>query len=221
MQIFVTDSTNQGDLPMRLYILRHGETDWNKELRLQGQTDIPLNEKGRQLARVTGEALKEIPFDLVITSPLSRAVETARLVLGDRQIPVIEDERIMEIGFGVMEGGQVRNVDGEITDASFYNFFYDPGQYEPQKGGESICDLCVRTKAFLEELKTKTEWLDKTILVSTHGAAVRSMQLNIRHGDLKEFWGGGVPGNCAVSIADLADDQWIIKEQDKIYYENI
>lgn len=221
MQIFVTDSTNQGDLPMRLYILRHGETDWNKELRLQGQTDIPLNEKGRQLARVTGEALKEIPFDLVITSPLSRAVETARLVLGDRQIPVIEDERIMEIGFGVMEGGQVRNADGEITDASFYNFFYDPGQYEPQEGGESICDLCARTKAFLEELKTKTEWLDKTILVSTHGAAVRSMQLNIRYGDFKEFWGGGVPKNCAVSIADLADDQWIIKEQDKIYYENI
>lgn len=221
MQTSASDSTDQGDLPMRLYILRHGETDWNKALRLQGQTDISLNEKGRQLARVTGEALKEIPFDLVITSPLSRAVETARLVLGARELPMITEERIKEIGFGVMEGGQVRNAAGEITDDSFYNFFYDPGNYEPQEGGESIHDLVERTGAFLEELKTKTEWKDKTILVSTHGAAMRALQANIKHRALKEFWGGGVPKNCAVSIADLADDQWIIKEQDKIYYENI
>ena len=58
---------------MRLYILRHGETDWNKELRLQGQTDIQLNEKGRRLARLTAQGVKDIPFDLAITSPLSRA----------------------------------------------------------------------------------------------------------------------------------------------------
>lgn len=215
------DSTDQGELRMRLYILRHGETDWNKELRLQGQTDISLNEKGRQLARVTGDALREITFDLVISSPLSRAVETAKLVLGGRDIPILLDKRIQEIGFGVMEGGQVRNAAGEITDDSFYNFFYDPGKYEPQEGGESIHDLRARTGAFLEELKTQTEWRDKTILVSTHGAAVRSLQSNINSRELKDFWAGGVPQNCAVSIVDLEDNQWIIKEQDKIYYENI
>ena len=206
---------------MRLYILRHGETDWNRELRLQGQTDIQLNEKGRRLARLTAEGMKDIPFDLVITSPLSRARETAALALGGREIPVICDERIMEIGFGVMEGGQVRNAEGVVTDASFYNFFYDPANYVPQEGGESIKALCARTGAFLDELKTRTGWMDKTILISTHGAAVRSILANIKHSDLKDFWGGGVPRNCAVSIVDLVDNEWIIKEQDVIYYENI
>lgn len=206
---------------MRLYILRHGETDWNKELRLQGQTDIQLNEKGRRLARLTAQGVKDIPFDLAITSPLSRARETAVLVLGGREIPVICDERIMEIGFGVMEGGQVRNAEGVIIDPSFYNFFYDPSNYEPQEGGESIKALCARTGEFLDELKRKTEWMNKTILISTHGAAMRSMLSNMMNSGLKDFWGNGVPRNCAVSIADLVDNKWIIKEQDVIYYENI
>ena len=57
---------------MKLYIIRHGETDWNKEKRLQGQSDIPLNDYGRELARITGKALKDVHFDYVFSSPLSR-----------------------------------------------------------------------------------------------------------------------------------------------------
>ncbi len=64
---------------MRLYIMRHGETSWNALKKIQGIADIPLNEKGRALAKVTGEALKEIKFDLVITSPLCRAKETCQV----------------------------------------------------------------------------------------------------------------------------------------------
>lgn len=66
---------------MKLYIIRHGQTEWNKSGRLQGQTDIALNEKGRELAAKVGHALKEIPFERVISSPLSRSIETAELVL--------------------------------------------------------------------------------------------------------------------------------------------
>ena len=89
---------------MRLYIMRHGETDWNKEKRLQGQSDIELNEFGRNLAYKTKEGLKDVQVDLVITSPLKRARETALIVKGDREIPVIEDARIEEMCFGEYEG---------------------------------------------------------------------------------------------------------------------
>ena len=70
------------------------------------------------------------------------------------------------------------------------------------------------------------EWYDKTILISTHGAASRAMLLNIRHGEQKDFWDTGVPKNCAVTIADLELQKdntlkWVIKEQDITYYENI
>ena len=61
---------------MKLYIIRHGETPWNAEGRLQGQTDIPLNENGIRLAKITGEALKDVPFDFAISSPLKRARQT-------------------------------------------------------------------------------------------------------------------------------------------------
>ena len=65
---------------MKIYLIRHGETDWNKLRRLQGQADIPLNEFGRQLARETDPALRDVPFDRIYTSPLKRARETAELV---------------------------------------------------------------------------------------------------------------------------------------------
>ena len=85
---------------MRLYIIRHGETLWNTEGRLQGKADIDLNENGVRLAKVTAKGMKDIPFDLAITSPLIRARRTAELVLGDRQVPIIEDARIQEITLG-------------------------------------------------------------------------------------------------------------------------
>ena len=93
-----------GGIKMKLYLIRHGETDWNKTRRLQGQVDIPLNDFGRKLARETAPALQTVPFEVVYTSPLLRAKETAELVIGDRKIPMIEDTRIMEMGFGEYEG---------------------------------------------------------------------------------------------------------------------
>ena len=73
---------------MKLYIMRHGETAWNVEGRLQGQTDTELNENGVRLAKVTAEGLKNIPFDLGISSPLRRAKHTAELVLAGRNVPL-------------------------------------------------------------------------------------------------------------------------------------
>ena len=89
---------------MKLYIIRHGQTDWNRARRLQGRTDIPLNEWGRRVAELTREGLKDVAFDMAFTSPLIRAKETAEIILGDRNVPIIEDERIIEVNFGAYEG---------------------------------------------------------------------------------------------------------------------
>ena len=85
---------------MKLYIIRHGETEWNVQKRLQGVSDTNLNEKGIEMAKQTAEALKEIPFACCFTSPLKRAKDTAMYILRDRQVPVYEDARIREISFG-------------------------------------------------------------------------------------------------------------------------
>ena len=79
---------------MLLYIVRHGETDWNKAGKVQGRTDIPLNERGRYLAEATAEGMKDVRIDFCYTSPLIRAKETAQIILGEREIPLVEEKRI-------------------------------------------------------------------------------------------------------------------------------
>ena len=81
---------------MKLYLVRHGQTDWNKEKRLQGQEDIPLNDFGRHLAKETGIGLRNVRFDLCFSSDLKRALETANLILdeGSSKVPIIMDKRL-------------------------------------------------------------------------------------------------------------------------------
>lgn len=86
------------------YFLRHGETDWNVIKRLQGHTDIPLNENGRTQARSVIETLKTIGLQRIISSPLSRAYETATIVNEILQIPLQVDDRLKEKHFGLYEG---------------------------------------------------------------------------------------------------------------------
>ena len=79
---------------MEIYIVRHGETVWNKKKLLQGRTDIELSDKGRELARITGENLRDTHFDMVFSSPLKRAYETASLIVGGRDIPIVKNDLI-------------------------------------------------------------------------------------------------------------------------------
>ena len=101
---------------MLIYIVRHGLTEWNKLKKLQGAADVPLAKEGILLAEKTGEALRNVKFDICFTSPLSRAKQTAEYVLGKRDVPIIPDKRIQEIDFGVLEGDQVRDADGNYID---------------------------------------------------------------------------------------------------------
>lgn len=89
---------------MKIYLFRHGETEWNRTRRLQGQSDIALNAFGRELAVKTAEALREIAFDRAFCSPLLRAAETAQIILGDRPVSLVSDERLKEMFFGEHEG---------------------------------------------------------------------------------------------------------------------
>ena len=201
---------------MKIYIVRHGETPWNAQHRVQGMADVSLNENGIELAKITGEALRDIPFDFVISSPLTRALETARCLLGDRKIPLYTDERIREISFGVMEGvSLVEN--GEFAE-TFRQFFKDPKEYQPPEGGESLEEVGRRTGDFLTELLYKEEWEDATILVVSNGCALRAMLQRFYQDDLG-FWHGQVPPNCCVNIIEASHGEAILAAEDQVYYK--
>ena len=95
--------------PLRLILVRHGETDWNVEHRFQGQSDQPLNAKGHEQAKAVATRLQDSVIDLVISSPLQRALETANAIAAHLNLTVQCDDRLKERHFGVLEGEHYAN----------------------------------------------------------------------------------------------------------------
>lgn len=144
---------------MELYYVRHGLTDWNVEGKIQGDTDIPLNDIGRSQAREAQKLLHDINFDFVIASPLSRAYETASIINETHHKEIIVDERLRERNFGDLEGNSI--------ELSRVKTMWDPlVNYKPNNG-ESFLDVEKRINEFLDELKANVS--SKTILIVAHG----------------------------------------------------
>ena len=202
---------------MLLYIIRHGETQWNVEGRLQGQSETHLNDNGIRLAKVTAEGLRDVPFDFGITSPLERARMTAQIILGDRNVPLYEDKRIQELSFGSWEGLGCRKENYQIPSEHFEDFYKNPMQFRPAEDGETISQLCERTREFYQELIRREEYQEKTILIASHGCATRAILQNV-YTDHSDFWHGSVPLNCAVNIVEVRDGKSRLLEEDKVYY---
>ena len=147
---------------MNLYVVRHGETNWNKERRVQGITDIPLTEKGIEDAKELKELIKDLNIDVVISSPLIRARETAKIIT-DASLPVNIDDRIKERDWGMNEGALIDEVDrwdcwDIILNTRVQNI-------------EPLQDFMYRVSDFIEDIKVK--YKDKNVLVVTHSAVSR------------------------------------------------
>ncbi len=204
---------------MKLYFLRHGETSWNRKHKVQGRTDIPLNDYGRYLAKKTYEGLKDTKFDLAYTSPLIRAKETAEIVLGEREIPIIDEPLIQEMNFGVSEGICFKGDGKEPGGDEFHKFFVDTANYKVPEGGESVPELLERVGGFFDHLSKNKELENKSILISTHGAALKAILNHIRGIDsVAGFWGEGVPKNCSVTEVEVTNGTPKIISEGKIYY---
>lgn len=206
---------------MQLYVIRHGETDANKEGRFQGWTDNPLNEFGIKLAEITGRNMKGIHFDGCYCSPLIRARQTAEIILresGNEQTPVYFEDRIKEINMGTWEGKQFRNQQGDVSMEDARRFFHTPFAFPGFPEGENARDVCRRTQEFLKELIAGNR--DGNYLISLHGFAMRAM-LNYLYEDPSDFWQQHVPLNCEVNILEAADGQARFLEKNKVYYDDV
>ena len=137
-----------------IYIVRHGQTDWNLEGRYAGRIDVPLNDKGIEQANIIKEELKDIHFDLVFSSPLIRAYKTAETIYGGE---IIKDERIIERCNGDLEG----KLKTEITFEVDFNYINGSGH-----NIESITEFRERIFNFFDEILDN--YKGKNILVVTH-----------------------------------------------------
>ncbi|MCF0136317.1 MAG: histidine phosphatase family protein [Lachnospiraceae bacterium] len=178
----------------KLYIIRHGQTDWNIEHKLQGQTDIPLSNAGRDMARKAGKNSR-VNIDLCYSSPLRRALETAELYLGEDRVPIVSDERLMEMSFGIYEGMKDYFT---VQDHPVTPLFQDPVHYTRLEGGESFEELYARCESFLREELLPALEEGKSVLVSGHGCMNCALMSLIRGTPLKEHW-SNLTGNCVVT----------------------
>lgn len=203
-----------------MYIIRHGQTPWNARKCLQGRSDVDLNENGIYLAELTGKALRDVTFDMAFTSPLIRAKHTAQcIILAGREVPIIEDERLIEISFGIYEGCCYAEENRQVPQQWIENFFHAPQDYVAAPDGESLDDVEKRTRDFMEDICSRKELQDKTILVSTHGCALRGLLNSIRESNREDYWHGGVSKNCAVSIVTCnRGEKPVLVEENHIYY---
>lgn len=198
-----TDGMIRGDRKdsnrMEIYLLRHGETDWNREKRFQGQINTSLNMAGFRQAQQCHKMVERLglSFDRVYSSPLCRAMETTEtvsLLSGDR---IIKDPRLMEMDFGAIDGTPF-----DRDSAAAGLLFKDPDRYVPQGGGETFPQLLSRLQSFYEDLK-KTE--DKSVLIGSHGCAIRCMLVSFGYLKLSEIWQMHIP-NCTIIHVELRKD---------------
>lgn len=146
---------------MNLYIVRHGQTDWNIQGRIQGSTDIELNSAGINQAKQTSELLKNIDFEAIFSSPLKRTIDTAKIINEYHNIDIIKDSRIIERNFGNFEGTQ--NILKDISE------YLDYKKDLHANNVESIKDLFKRIEDFLLDISNKYKNTDSNILIVTHG----------------------------------------------------
>ncbi len=203
---------------MDIYFLRHGETKWNTLGRIQGQRNTKLSEKGIEQARLTAEGMKDIPFDVIYSSPLERAYLTARIVRGDRDIPIILDELLKEIGFGADEGRYKYRIFGNPAYTRKQRYFDDPEHYRGAKGGESFRDVNKRTKSFIDEVLTPLEGKRNSVLVASHVNAIRSFILQLNDRPLKDFKKTTFNQNCAVAKFVCENGKITMVFESRVYY---
>lgn len=173
-----------------LYIMRHGKTDWNEKHKLQGRTDISLNEDGRMMAENARKEYRDVHFDICYCSPLSRAKETAEIVLKGRDVPIVTDKRLVEMSFGIYEGTENYL---QIPNCPINVLFKNPESYiTPAKDAESLEELYTRTGEFIKEIVEPELKQGKDILIVGHGAMNASMVCQIKDIPVEKFWSAGL-----------------------------
>lgn len=185
----------------RFYLIRHGETDWNKAGRYQGRTNIDLNEAGREQARLLGERFRYLPLDALYVSPLNRAVETAEQVARTTGITPVTDEHFIEINFGEWEGHTIEELSEKYGNA-YTDFFRDPFDHPvPGEGSFQIAmDRAIEGFNILAERHK-----GQNVAIVSHGGLLRVMLVGLLEmGDA--FYRKTWMTNTSITMLDVMPD---------------
>ncbi|OEF97985.1 histidine phosphatase family protein [Desulfuribacillus alkaliarsenatis] len=194
---------------MQLILVRHGETEWNRLGKYQGHSDIALNDKGREQARMVGSWMlnwqrgQQTEVLAIYTSDLARAIETGdviRRMLGISNNNIFQDDRIRELSFGLWEGLTFTEVYENYREQ--FDCWYNDTQMVKIPGGESIADMTQRSLELLKNLATDNK-IDGTIIVVTHGGTIKAL---LNHFDNRyDLWDTTIKPGSITMISSKRD----------------
>ncbi len=184
---------------LKLYITRHGETEWNIQKRMQGWKNSNLTERGVANAKALGESLKEIEFNRVYCSPLDRTRHTTELILNGRNIEVVYEENLREIHLGEVEGLNQQEANEVYSDFSIH-FWEKPHLYRARSGEDFYQ---VRERVIKTLHKIIAENPSGNVLIVTHGVILKTIHSYFKNLPMDRLWDPPFIYDTSLTIVEI------------------
>jgi len=207
-----------GTFMLRLYLVRHGQTEWNVQKRMQGWQDSALTEKGVNNAIALRKKLEGVDYAAIYTSTSERTIETARLIIDERNLAINTNQDLREINLGEWEG-KTHDEIKDIYPEQYKYFLGNPALYEPV-GGENFEQLINRAIKALNYIISKH--IDGNILVITHSVILKAILMHVKGKTVKDLWAPPFIHDTSLSILEIENGvHSLISEGDITHLESI
>lgn len=201
---------------MKIYLTRHGQTEWNLEGRMQGHLNSDLTELGKTQAQWLGKRLEHEKIDIICCSTSGRAFETASIIKGNRNVEIKQYEGLMEIDAGSWQGMKHEDIEGHYGEL-YHQFWHQPDLFESE-GHETFSQLIRRGRKTLDEI-TQT-YVGKNILIVSHGVLLKGILASIKALPVSEFWEGPFMKSCCLNLFEYKNHSYeVLIEGDTSHYE--
>ncbi len=187
---------------MELHLIRHGETQWNRDQRVQGQAEVGLNETGNRQAAELGERLADTHYDAIYCSSSLRTKETAWLAFPDRHEDLVFVDALREIALGPWEGRLHAEIAAEDPESQ-HHFWHMPHLFEVE-GAENFYQMQERAMQAIRDILRRHS--GQRVAVVSHGALIKSVLCFLEGLPMRDLWAWHPLPNCAVSITRLRRD---------------
>jgi len=190
-------------MKLKLYIVRHGQTQWNVEKRMQGRKDSPLTELGKAHSEKLMRTLKDTKWEAIYSSSSQRTLLTADIIRGEQKIPIISRDELQEMCFGDMEGKLHKDI-AEQEPQKFEDFWLSPDLYT-SGSGEDFFE--VEKRVIKEIKKIIRQHPEGNVLIVTHTVVIKLLIAFFEKRPLETLWDPIIIHPTALSIVEVENDQ--------------
>lgn len=192
---------------MKIYLTRHGETEWNIESRLQGTYDSRLTEKGVQDIKKLSKRLIDIEIDTIYSSTSQRAIDTAHILQGQRKIEIVKSPRLKEMNVGDWQGQVWEKIKDE-NPREYAQYWNTPHLYTSNQGGEDFYQVQHRAISLINTLVEIHK--GQTILLVSHGVILKTIFTYFQKKSMKQLWKQPVLAGGSLSKMEILDNELTI-----------